>query len=313
MPNWLRRQADVQAVRRVHDPVGARSIVDLAQWHAGRDREKWGSHSTRSAMAFRLIACLLLLSCAPPVSSADVATAVSPPRRVLILVYHRFATARLDSMTVRTDTFRNQLQAIEANGYRIVPLADVVRWHNGQTDAVPARAIAITIDDGHRSVFDVLRPLLATHPVPVTLFIYPSAISNASYAMTWDQLRTLGRSGGFDIQSHTYWHPNFRTERARLTPDGYRRFVAFQLSRSRERLEAETGQPVRLLAWPFGVHDEDTDQSAAREGYVAAFTLDARPVRVTDPAMALPRYLMTDACDTRCMNGLLRTAGGSRD
>ncbi|WP_396334015.1 polysaccharide deacetylase family protein [Burkholderia anthina] len=261
-------------------------------------------------MAFRLIACLLLLSRMQPVSSADVATVAAPPQRVLILVYHRFAAARLDSMTVRIETFRSQLQAIEANGYRIVPLADVVRWHAGETDALPARAVAITVDDGHRSVYDVLRPLLATHPVPVTLFIYPSAISNASYAMTWDQLRALCQSGGFDIESHTYWHPNFRTERARLTPDDYRRFVSFQLRRSRERLASETGQPVRLLAWPFGVHDAQTDQLAAREGYVAAFTLDAHPVRPTDPAMALPRYLMTDACDTRCMNGLLRAAGG---
>ncbi|WP_175688738.1 polysaccharide deacetylase family protein [Burkholderia anthina] len=261
-------------------------------------------------MAFRQIASLLLLSCVLPVSAADVVAVVAPPQRVLILAYHRFATARLDSMTVRTETFRNQLRAIEANGYRIVPLADVVRWHDGQTNALPARAVAITVDDGHRSVYDVLRPLLAAHPAPVTLFIYPSAISNARYTMTWDQLRTLGESGRFDIESHTYWHPDFRTERARLAPDDYRRFVALQLSRSRERLESEIGQPVRLLAWPFGVHDEETDQLAARAGYVAAFTLDARPVRRTDPAMALPRYLMTDACDTRCMNGLLGTTGG---
>ncbi|HDR9483143.1 TPA: polysaccharide deacetylase family protein [Burkholderia aenigmatica] len=211
----------------------------------------------------------------------------------LVLVYHRFAAARLDSMTVRIDTFGSHLQAIEANGYRIVPLADVVRWHEGQRDAVPARAVAITVDDGHRSVYEVLRPLLAAHPVPVTLFIYPSALSNARYAMTWDQLRTLGQASGFDIESHTVWHPSFRTERARL--------------------EAETSQPVRLLAWPFGIHDALTDELAVREGYVAAFTLDARPVRVTDPAMALPRYLMTDACDRRCMNELLRTAEGSRD
>ena len=34
---------------------------------------------------------------------------------MLILVYHRFANARLDSMTVRTETFGHHLQAIEAN------------------------------------------------------------------------------------------------------------------------------------------------------------------------------------------------------
>ncbi|EMD9437690.1 polysaccharide deacetylase family protein [Burkholderia cepacia] len=260
-------------------------------------------------MSLRAIVCLLLLSCLPRMSSAGAGTVAPVSQRVLILVYHRFATQRVDSMTVRTGTFIEQLHAIEASGYRIVPLADVVRWHDGQTDALPARAVAITVDDGHRSVYDVLRPLLAAHPVPVTLFIYPSAISNARYAMTWDQLRALGRSGGYDIESHTYWHPNFATERARRTEADYQRFVSFQLDRSRERLESETGRPIRLLAWPFGVHDAQTDRLAAREGYVAAFTIDARPVRPTDPPMALPRYLMTDACGTRCMNGLLQTAG----
>jgi hypothetical protein len=34
--------------------------------------------------------------------------------------------------------------------------------------------------------------------------------------MTWDQLRTLRNTGLFDIQSHTYWHPNFAIERRRL-------------------------------------------------------------------------------------------------
>lgn len=261
-------------------------------------------------MNVRFVVCLFLLSLAPSTVLGD-AVAPSPPR-VLILVYHRFANERLDSMTVRTETFRAQLRAIDAAGYRIVPLADVVRWHAGETGAIPSRAVAITIDDGHRSVYDVLRPLLAQHPVPVTLFIYPSAISNASYAMTWDQLRALDRLGWVEIESHTYWHPNFRTERARRTPDEFRRFVSWQLSRSRERIEAETGKPVRLLAWPFGIHDAETAELAVREGYFAAFTLDAQPVRVADPAMALPRYLMTDACDARCMNGLLRATGDGR-
>ncbi|WP_260400420.1 polysaccharide deacetylase family protein [Burkholderia ubonensis] len=260
-------------------------------------------------MTVRLIVCLFLLSFAP---SAVFSNDSMPPPCVLILAYHRFAAERLDSMTVRTETFRAHLRSIDAAGYRIVPLADVVRWHAGDAGAVPARAVAITVDDGHRSVYDVLRPLLAQHPAPVTLFIYPSAISNASYAMTWGQLRTLGATGGFDIQSHTYWHPNFRTERARRTPDDFRRFASWQLSRSRKRLEAETGKPVRLLAWPFGIHDAETERLAAQAGYVAAFTLAARPVRLADPALALPRYLITDACDTHCMNGLLHSAGDGR-
>jgi peptidoglycan/xylan/chitin deacetylase (PgdA/CDA1 family) len=44
--------------------------------------------------------------------------------------------------------------------------------------------VAITVDDGHLSVYTELYPLILKHRPPVTLFIYPSAISNASYALT---------------------------------------------------------------------------------------------------------------------------------
>ncbi|PRE16995.1 polysaccharide deacetylase family protein [Burkholderia multivorans] len=266
-------------------------------------------------MAFRAILISLLLAACTSAASSSVSSAddVAPVRqRVLILVYHRFAEQRVDSMTVRIHTFIEQLRVIDAHGYRIVPLADVVRWHRGRTDAVPARAVAITVDDGHRSVYRILRPLLIAHPMPVTLFVYPSAISNASYAMTWDQVRALVGSANVDVESHTYWHPNFDVERAHRSPDDFRRFASDQLARSRARLESETGKPVRLLAWPFGIHDAEVERIAAQHGYVAAFTLDARAVRRTDRAMALPRYLMTDACDARCMARMLDAVEAER-
>lgn len=66
-------------------------------------------------MSVRAIVCLLLLSCCPRVSFAGTVTGEPVPQRVLILVYHRFAAQRLDSMTVRTGTFLDQLHAIEAS------------------------------------------------------------------------------------------------------------------------------------------------------------------------------------------------------
>ncbi|TPQ42758.1 polysaccharide deacetylase, partial [Cupriavidus pinatubonensis] len=160
------------------------------------------------------------------------------PREVPVLVYHRFAEHAVDTMTVRTETMRAHLRFLEDNGYRIVPLEDVLAWRAGGPDNLPPRAVVLSVDDGHRSVYEVLWPMLASRPVHVTLFIYPSAISNAPYAMTWDQLRALKRTGWFDIESHSYWHPNFRTERARQAPDAFRHFAHDQLRRSRERIEA---------------------------------------------------------------------------
>src|SRR6266511_3959307 len=70
-------------------------------------------------------------------------------------------------------------------------------------------------------VFEAQLKLIQQLKIPVTLFIYPSAISNADYAMTWAQLAEMKASGLVDIQSHTFWHPNFNVERKRLTPAAY--------------------------------------------------------------------------------------------
>ena len=36
---------------------------------------------------------------------------------------------------------------------------------------------------------------------------------------TWAQLAEMKASGLVDIQSHTFWHPNFNVEKKRLAPD----------------------------------------------------------------------------------------------
>ena len=170
----------------------------------------------------------------------------------------------------------------------------------------------ITVDDAHRSVRTDMLPLVRRFAVPVTLFVYPSAIGRADYALTWDQLRELRDSGFFDVQSHTYWHPNFRTEARRLAPPEYERFVAFQLEKSRARLGAELGTPIDMLSWPFGLYDAQLIALAARAGYVAAVALEGRVVTDADDLFALPRHLVTERDRGPAFTRLLARVGGSR-
>lgn len=69
--------------------------------------------------------------------------------------------------------------------------------------------VAITVDDGHGSVFTEMKPVAERFGIPVTLFIYPSAISNAPYAMTWEQLRELKATGLFEIEIAHLFAPQF--------------------------------------------------------------------------------------------------------
>jgi len=228
-----------------------------------------------------------LVSAAPAATAGRVA--------VPILVYHRFGAAVTDSMTVADDTFAWQLQYLKDRGYTVIPLHDLVDFLRGRGSAPPPRSVVITADDGHRSVYSDMLPLIKPYGFHVTLFIYPSAISNASYALTWPRLAELIHTGLFDVQSHTYWHPNFHQDKKRLAPPQYDAFVHMQLAKSRNVLESRLGIHVDLLAWPFGIYDDDLMARAQAEGYVAALSIERRPATSADPLMELPRYLMTNA------------------
>lgn len=180
------------------------------------------------------------------------------------------------------------------HGYRILPLRAALTELGGSAARAAAPAAVITVDDGHRSIYAELFPLIRRHHLPITLFIYPSAISNAKYALTWAQLREMQDSGLVDVESHTYWHPNFRTERRHRSPADYQRFVNDQLRRSKSVLESRLGRTVDLLAWPYGIVDGDLEAAARRAGYVAAFAYDGGVAAVGTDIYAMPRIPVTD-------------------
>jgi peptidoglycan/xylan/chitin deacetylase (PgdA/CDA1 family) len=241
---------------------------------------------------------------ATPRSRQALTPAIEDPG-VTVLVYHRFGPAVKDAMTVRTATFRWHLDYLNQHHHPIIPLRALISYLRGQGPAPPPRSVVITADDGHESVFTDMLPVIREYHVPVTLFIYPSAISNASYAMTWAQLDALHRTGLFDIQSHTYWHPNFKTEKRRLSPTAYRTFATMQFVKSRTVLKDKLGVAADLVAWPFGIYDDELIRMAGNAGYIAGFTLDRRLVTPREHIMALPRFLMTDSASGRNFASML--------
>jgi peptidoglycan/xylan/chitin deacetylase (PgdA/CDA1 family) len=239
------------------------------------------------------------LTAAPGVARSSTRDHAADPAagrtRAAVLAYHRFDPAAPDTMTVRPGTLRAQLRDLRERGWSVVPLRSLIEHLRGGSATLPPAPLAITVDDGHRTVFTELLPIVREERIPVTLFIYPSAISHAPYALTWEQLAELRASGFVDVQAHTYWHPRFDREKARLAPDAYHDFVAVQLRRSRAALEQHLGTPVDLLAWPFGLYDRELIDLARQHGYLAGFTLERRCVTDADDLMALPRHLVTEA------------------
>lgn len=234
----------------------------------------------------RLALALVVLLASAATACADVGTP--------ILVYHRFGPVVADGMTVRTMVFEQQLELLTRQGHAVMPLRALVDHLRGDGAPLPDRAVVITVDDSHRSISTEMLPVILRHRVPVTLFVYPSAISRTAYALTWEQLRALVATGLVDVQSHTYWHPNFARERRRLSAAAYEHLAMDQLTRSRDTLQRHLGTTVDLLSWPFGIYDDQLIAWASQVGYVAGVSLDRRHATAGDPIMALPRYLVTD-------------------
>jgi peptidoglycan/xylan/chitin deacetylase (PgdA/CDA1 family) len=98
--------------------------------------------------------------------------------------------------------------------------------------------------------------------------------------MNWEQARLL-REGGMDIGSHAMTHACLASVPAERAYD--------ELERSKKTIEEKLGEPVTLLAYPAGEHNQDVADLAAEAGYKAAFTTVTGSVRAGDAAFALRR------------------------
>ncbi|ADR33468.1 polysaccharide deacetylase [Sulfuricurvum kujiense DSM 16994] len=213
-------------------------------------------------------------------------------RKVPVLCYHRFGTEVVDSMTIKSAAFTEQMEWLKANGYTVIPLDTAVGYLQGKIKSIPAKSVVITVDDGHKSVYSDMATIVKKYRIPVTLFIYPSAISNAKYAMTWDQIRELETTKLFHVESHTYWHPNFNHEKKKLSSEEYAKSVDKQLGGAKKKLEEKTGHEIKYLAWVFGIYDDTLLVDAKKSGYTTAFTIDRKHASSTDNMMALGRYMV---------------------
>ncbi len=240
--------------------------------------------------ALRLLAGLTLLA----ISLASHIGWADDQVQVPVLVYHRFGPTVADGMTVTTKVFDLQLQWLRDHGYTVISLRTLVDYLRGQGPPPPSRSVVITADDANKSVYTEMLPLVRKYHIPVTLFIYPSAVSNASYALTWEQLQELKQTGLFDMQSHTFWHPNFKREKKKLPAAASQKLVETQLRKPKAILEKKFGTVVDLLAWPFGIYDDFLEGEARKAGYVAAFSIDRRHASKSENILALPRYLMVN-------------------
>jgi len=229
-----------------------------------------------------------------------------------ILCYHNLNPTKPGSMNMTPKKFESQIKWIKDNGFNVIPLQNAVEYLQGNRSSLPNKSVVITVDDGWKSAYTYLAPIIKKYNIPVTLFIYPQTISEGKNAMTWDELRELHQTGLFDIQGHTYSHPNFKHEKRGRSVISYDNFVKRELVDSKKILEDKLNKQVTLLAWPFGIYDKDLEQKAKQAGYVMAFSIDARTANKKDRPEAEPRYMIIDALSPKTFTSIVGSATATK-
>lgn len=225
-----------------------------------------------------------------------------------ILCYHNFSPTVPGSMNMTPQTLESQLQWLKQNGYTVIPLKMAVEYLLGTRASLPAKAVVVTVDDGWQSVYTYMLPLVKKYNIPVTLFIYPSTISSGKHALTWNELKELQATGLFDIQGHTYTHPNFKREKRGRTEISYQQFVTNELVKSKKILETQLGTQITLLAWPFGIYNDYLKEQAAKAGYIMAFSIDATKANRSFTPMAEPRYMILQGQSMKTFVNIVNTS-----
>lgn len=268
-------------------------------------------------LAFFILMAGLLLP--PPAISGNALT---------IFAYHDVrdeGEAEPGVTTVGARTLVGQFAWLREHGYRVVSLDKVVAANEGRRP-LPEKAVLLTFDDGYRSFYTKVYPLLQ-------LFNYPAVIApvgkwmeaapgeRVAYGgelvpresfLSWREVKEMVDSGLVEVASHSYdlhqgliANPQGNEQPAATarrydpesgryeTDEAYLQRVRQDLTKSIKLIERHTGRRPRAVIWPYGNYNQQTIDIARLLGMKITMGLDSGP---NDPAdlSALHRVLVAN-------------------
>ena len=255
----------------------------------------------------RLCLFILLMLCI-----SGLVRAQDSPQSFITLSYHDVSddaasVGTRSIMFIKSDELVSQFAWMREHGYQPVSMDQIISAHEGGKP-LPDKAILLTFDDGYRSVYTRVFPLLK-------LFNYPAVIAlvgkwmdvppgeSVSYGddllprerfLEWGEVNEMVASGLVEVASHSYdlhhginANPQGNSQPAAITQrydevsDSYESEAQFKqrlledLTRSATQIEQHTGKAPRALVWPYGAYNRVTIDLAASAGMPYTMNLDS--------------------------------------
>jgi poly-beta-1,6-N-acetyl-D-glucosamine N-deacetylase len=250
-----------------------------------------------------------------------------------------------DRYAVSTERLVEHIEWLLESGHTLVSLDDLLMAERGGAP-LPPGAVLLTIDDGLRSVYTRVFPILQLYQAPAIVAVVGSWLDappgwtleydgigtlTRDDFVSWDELREMKASGLVEVATHTYdlhrgvlANPFGNEQPAAVTriydpksesyeaEEPHRARIRNDLKRASRRLEEELGAPPRAVVWPFGAYSGVAEEIADELGLSISFSLLAKP-RALDPSASAgtgfkgtPRYLVTANSSVQDFSWFLR-------
>jgi poly-beta-1,6-N-acetyl-D-glucosamine N-deacetylase len=244
-----------------------------------------------------------------------------------VLCYHNVLDNPLEDpekYTISTEQLTQQFSWLKEQGYKVITVDDLIAARANRRP-LPAKAVMLTFDDGYRSFYTHVFPLLKEFKYPAVLALVGSWLElkpgeKAQYEgqnytrekfLNTAEIREMSSSGLVEVASHSYnlHHGILANPQGNLLPASISRAYdatnnlyendAEYLSRVRSDLTKNTkfirrltGKRPRVMVWPFGRYNMAVIDVAHSLGMPITFTLDGGINLMKDPLWKIHRVVI---------------------
>ena len=211
-----------------------------------------------------------------------------------------------DQMAVSTDNLIAQFEWLKAHNYHAVSLDDVIAARKGQK-ALPENSFLLTFDDGYKSFYTHVLPLLKEYKYPAVVALVGKWSStpqgqqvlygNKDYKprdffLSLEEIKTISQSKLVEIASHSFdlhqgvfANPQGNTQPAAVTltfdkkskryedKHTYRQRILNDLQENSNFIHTVTGTKPRAIVWPYGAFSLLSEEIAKSLGHQFSLTL----------------------------------------
>ncbi len=211
--------------------------------------------------------------------------------QIVVLQYHHFGIDTPASTSISPSLFDQHIAYLAENNFHVLDLEEALLSIQ-QGKPLPSKSVAVTIDDGYRSVYSEVFPRFKKRGWPFTVFVTTESVDEKhSIVMTWDQMREMQKKGvSFSPHSHT--HPYMIKRLPEESLSDWKIRMMNDIGINRKRLEEELGSTSKLFAYPYGEYDLETKRLISEMGLIGVGQQSGVIWKYSDFS-ALPRFPMS--------------------